>query len=82
MGGFGCRAQAIHQDGQQASRTVGVLGRAGHREEADEAGSDVLGRDVWGEFARRTAGREETVDGGKKSVSVPSKGSEHARNDC
>jgi hypothetical protein len=46
MGGSGCRSEAVHQDVQQAACPGVVFGRAGHGEDADEAGSDVFGGDV------------------------------------
>ena len=63
MGGSGCRSEAVHQDVQQAACPGVVFGRMGHGEDADEAGSDVLGGDVGAEFARRAAGVEDVVDG-------------------
>jgi NADPH:quinone reductase-like Zn-dependent oxidoreductase len=43
-----------------------VVGRAGHGEDADEAGRDVFGGDVGAELARSPTGIEDVVDGGEQ----------------
>jgi|HubBroStandDraft_1064217.scaffolds.fasta_scaffold05741_4 hypothetical protein len=63
MSGSGCGSEAVHQNVQQPACPGVVLGRAGHGEDTDEAGSDVFGGDIGAQLARRAAGIEDVADG-------------------